>query len=85
MWDLASTPSKFNIVVGIVSIMFGVFCGVIVCGAAISRLTHYEFGTMDAIFCGIPLTFIWIGLYLIKKELQSNKVGDTTLCHCSPH
>ena len=81
----ASASSKFNMGAGVVSILFGVVMGFITICISIDMLIHYEFGTMNVIFCVVPLMFIWIGWYIIKKELQSNKVGDTIPCQCSPH
>ena len=71
-WNTISTPAKFNITTGVVSIMFGVFCGITTAGATIDRLIHYEFGTIDILFCVVPLMFVGIGIYLIKLESQSN-------------
>lgn len=52
--------------------MFGVFCGITTVGATLDRLIHYEFGMVDILFCVVPLMFIWVGIYLIKLESQSN-------------
>lgn len=72
-WNTISTPAKFNIITGVVSIMFGVFCGVTTVGATIDRLIHYEFGMIDILFCVVPLVFIGVGIYLVRLESQSNK------------
>ena len=71
-WNTISTPAKFNITTGVVSIMFGVFCGITTIGATIDRLIHYEFGMIDILFCVVPLMFICVGIFLIKLESQSN-------------